>query len=176
MHINLLNSNRFYSSNKVYHKFQEIYLFWSHFLYKLLLDFTESDDRCVDFTEIQDRLHFFFLYFETGEKVSLNILRRVFLILRGKSQYSKVTKQWVWKPIKVEKERSYLQPTVRDVIAMRKTSAMYPPLPDIPSLPRNIVPIESPSISTLKQVRSRFSSDHSKSTLQIKTAIFIATY
>ena len=50
---------------------------------------------------------------------------------------------------------------VRDVIAMRKTSAMYP-LPDIPSLPRNIAPIESPSISTLKQVRSRFSSDHSK--------------
>ena len=115
----------------------------------------------------------FFCISRRGEKVSLNILRRVFLILRGKSQYSKVTKQWVWKPIKVEKERSYLQPTVRDVIAMRKTSAMYL---DIPSLPRNIVPIESPSISTLKQVRSRFSSDHSKSTLQIKTAIFIATY
>ena len=113
----------------------------------------------------------FFCISRRGEKVSLNILRRVFLILRGKSQNSKVTKQWVWKPIKVEKERSYLQPTVRDVIAMRKTSAMYP-LPDIPSLPRNIVPIESPSISTLKQVRSRFSSDHSKSTLQIKTAIF----
>ena len=81
--------------------------------------------------------------------------------LRGKSQCSKVTKQWVWKPIRVEKERSYLQPMVRDVIAMRKTSAMYP-LPDIPSLPRNIAPIESPSISTLKQVRRRFSSDHSK--------------
>ena len=78
--------------------------------------------------------------------------------LRGKSQYSKVTKQWVWKPIRVEKDRSYLQPMVRDVITMRETFAMYP-LPDIPILPRNIAPIESPSISTLKQVRSRFSSD-----------------
>ena len=91
-----------------------------------------------------------------------------------KPVFKKVTKQWVWKPIRVEKERSYLQPMVCDVIAMRKTSAMYP-LPDIPSLLRNIAAIESPSISTLKQVRSRFSSDHSKSTLQIKTAIFIAT-
>ena len=78
--------------------------------------------------------------------------------LRGKSQYSKVTKQWVWKPIRVEKDCSYLQPMVRDVITMRETSAMYP-LPDIHILPRNIAPMESPSISTLKQVCSRFSSD-----------------
>ena len=111
MHINLLNSDRFYSRNICFDL--TFYIIVACCTTGVLIS-QKFTTGCI-----------FFCISRRGEKVSLNILRRVFLILRGKSQYSKVTKQWVWKPIKVEKERGYLQPTVRDVIAMRKTSAMF---------------------------------------------------
>ena len=109
MHINLLNSDRFYSSNKVYHKFQEIFCFNLTFYINCCL----LHARCVDFTEIHDRLHFFCIS-RRGGKGFLEYSPRSLFNFAGQ------------KPVfKVEKERSYLQPTVRDVIAMRKTSAMF---------------------------------------------------
>ena len=91
-----------------------------------MLDFTESDDRCVDFTEIHDRLHVF-LYFETGGKGFLEYSpQSLFNFARQKPVFKSYQAVGMEALIKVEKERSYLQPTVRDVIAMRKTSAMYP--------------------------------------------------
>ena len=75
----------------------------------------------------------------------------------GKIAIFEGVENWVWKPIKVDKDRSYVQSMIGDVIEMRQTATSYA-LPTIPNLPHNIAPTERPSTSDLKQVRSRFSS------------------
>ena len=80
MHINLLNSDQFYSSNKVYHNFQEIFVFISLFYNCCLISHKVTTGMLI--SQKFTTGCFFFFVFRDGGKVSLNILHRVFLILR----------------------------------------------------------------------------------------------
>ena len=73
-----------------------------------------------------------------------------------KMQFSKITKTWSSKPVKKQKDRTYLQDMVTETVnfaAERK----YPDKPAIPSLPDNIVSTPKPNkVDVIKNPLSRF--------------------
>ena len=74
---------------------------------------------------------------------------------RYKYPYSKVTQNWVAKPIMEKKENSYLYDMLKDVyIAASKNISLE--LPITLDIPKNIAPTPRPSVESLISCRSRF--------------------
>lgn len=73
-----------------------------------------------------------------------------------KYQYSKITKQWVAKPVKEQKNREYLKDMVIKLIEL-KEGRIELQSPELPLLPRNIASTPRPDKNILKKnLRSRF--------------------
>jgi len=76
--------------------------------------------------------------------------------------FSKITKNWSSKPIKVQKDRSYLRQMVKetiDCVSKREVLLKH----KLPKLPTNIAPIERPDkIEVIKNQVSRFGNSNKK--------------
>ena len=71
-----------------------------------------------------------------------------------KYQFSKITKQWVEKPVKVQKKRFYLGEMMERVQEI-KLNDLDLPAASLPKTPKNIAPVPRPDISDMKR-SSRF--------------------
>ena len=71
-------------------------------------------------------------------------------------QFSKITKSWSSKPIKKEKDRSYLHRMVKEIVECVKKK-QCPEKPLVPDLPKNIASIPKPDKTVvIENQRSRF--------------------
>ena len=71
-------------------------------------------------------------------------------------QFSKITKSWSSKPIKKEKDRSYLHRMVKETVECVKKKERPEKLP-VPDLPKNIASIPKPDKTVvIENQRSRF--------------------
>ena len=71
-------------------------------------------------------------------------------------QFSKITKSWSSKPIKKEKDRSYLHRMVKETVECVKKK-QRPEKPLVPDLPKNIASIPKPDKTVaIENQRSRF--------------------
>ena len=71
-----------------------------------------------------------------------------------KYQFSKITRQWVEKPVKVQKKRFYLGEMMERVQEI-KLNDLDLPAASLPKTPKNIAPVPRPDISDMKR-SSRF--------------------
>ena len=71
-----------------------------------------------------------------------------------KYQFSKITKEWVKKPVKVQKKRFYLGEMMERVQEI-KLNDLDLPAASLPKTPKNIAPVPRPDISDMKR-SSRF--------------------
>lgn len=69
---------------------------------------------------------------------------------------SKITKTWTAKPIKEEKDRTYLRSMVLETVQLAREKRILP-LPIIPDLPKNIALTPKPNkMEVIKNQKSRF--------------------
>ena len=73
-----------------------------------------------------------------------------------KVQFSKITKTWSSKPVKKQKDRTFLQDMVKETVKFA-TEKKYPEKPATPSLPSNIASTPKPNkVDVIKNQLSRF--------------------
>ena len=77
---------------------------------------------------------------------------------RGNLSFSKATKNWSYKPIKGQKDRTYLHKMVNETVECAAKNKKLPK-PKIPKLPANIASVERPNkLEVMKNQISRFGS------------------